>query len=155
MASFTQFIPIDPLVGLSVALLIFLITVFLTAKQYIGFSIAFLLLLFTPIAGLIVTNHSAIRDYFLASSVVRPSDRIDFDKFQSETEKTFIDLKAEFDRQNEKLHTLTTEVNALAESIETEKNRIDALSGKIERESSNDLFENKINSYEDPTSLSL
>ena len=59
----------DPMIALGVTLLIFLITMFLVAKQIIGFSMTFLLLIFALVTGILMNNHTSIDNYLTHENV--------------------------------------------------------------------------------------
>lgn len=86
---------------------IFFITLFLVAKQWIGFSLTLVLLLFTLASGLVISNQNIIQEYIKGS----PDEHIyDVDAkvshFQEQMLKAYDSLRADLEIQKHKLQAL-------------------------------------------------
>lgn len=64
MLSMIEFFQTDPGIGLLVAFVIFLITIFLVIKQIVRLRVAAILLIFAILTGMIITNQKSIHHYF-------------------------------------------------------------------------------------------
>lgn len=101
-------------VALAVAGFIFFITLFLTAKQWVSFSITLLLLVFTLITGLIIANLDLLRTSAHEMSTEQDK-QIDLriSNFEEQILKAYDNLKMEIEIQKHKLETMNEEVDAI------------------------------------------
>lgn len=101
-------------IALAVAAFIFFMTLFLVSKQWIGIGMAVILLLFSLISGMIVSNQALIHEYISGPSDghVRDVDT-KVDHFQEHVLKAYDSLKADLEIQKHKLQSLTEEVQTL------------------------------------------
>lgn len=103
--------------ALSVAAFIFFVTLFMVAKQWIGFGITVILLLFSLIAGLIIANQDIIRNGLSGAPTEQAKDfDLKMTHFNEQILKAHDNLKAELEIQKHKLQTLTEEVDELKKS---------------------------------------
>lgn len=103
---------------------IFLITLFLTSRKIIGFTLTLLLLIFALIAALAVANQDIIRGYFVhpaeqqAESTYKGSAETSQNKtsdINADLQKAFDDLKKEFLIEKERLQKIWEDYNARKE----------------------------------------
>ena len=98
---------------------IFVITLWLAAKRFIGLGVTFLFLLFALIAAQSISNQESIRQYFNNLLSSKPStaykaenttesEKVDIN---AKLQKAYDDLKAEFMLEKEKLQKLYDEVS--------------------------------------------
>lgn len=100
--------------ALAASAFIFFLTLFLVSKQWIGFSITLLLLLFALFTGVIIANQDIFRNALtgIPSSHISDSD-IKTANFQEQILKEYESLKAEMEIQKHKLQGLSDEVQEL------------------------------------------
>lgn len=97
-------------------LVIFLITLYLTSRKIIGFSLTLIFLIFALVAAISVSNQDLIRSYFVhpteqtRDGVYQDSSQSSQTKQSSDInadlQKAFDDLKAEFLIQKERFETI-------------------------------------------------
>lgn len=105
--------------ALAVSAFIFFITLVLVSKQWIGFSVTLLFLVFSLIAGIVISN----QDIFRNAITGNPSNHIkDLDfkmtNFNEQVLKSYDSLKAEMEVQKHKLQALSEEVQELKKQRE-------------------------------------
>jgi len=100
--------------GFGVATVIFLFTVFLASRQYIGFFITLLFLLFALLTGFLIVNHDVIREYMEVKVQERKldpdgslgtfkSDLLDkYDNMQNEFQVERDKFQKHYDEEHEK-----------------------------------------------------
>lgn len=112
----------EHLLALIVAFLIFLITIFLVVKQWIGFSIALLLLLFSLAAGLIINNQHSFKQYF--NSYALASSPAEDDHFRKQMVHAVEDLKLEMNTEKENLQRVMNQVQVIVDSFDEQKQKL-------------------------------
>lgn len=95
---------------------IFLITAFLVAKRVIGFTFTLLFLLFALAAALAIAHQDAISDYFKKTNTTEvaptsPGESKEGAQINTDLQKTFEDLKAEFLVYKAKLEKLIKDLS--------------------------------------------
>lgn len=129
-----MFLPIlafttDPMIAFGVALLIFLITMFLVAKQIIGFSMTFLLLIFALVTGILMNNHTSIDSYLSHENVVDTSIIENIKKEMNEQNQAIINRLNVIEKD---LSLEREERKQVANSIQEMKNQFDAFENHSE-----------------------
>lgn len=101
-------------VALATAGFIFFITLFLTAKQWINFSVTLLLLLFALISGLVIAHLDLFRSH-VHESTSEQDKHLDLkiSNFEERVLKAYDNLKMEIEIQNHKLDTMHEEIENL------------------------------------------
>lgn len=118
-----QFPQSEPILALLIAVLIFLVTIFLVVKQWIGFSITLLLLLFSLAAGLIISNQQMLRGY-ASDYHVKPLQDSNQDAFKKHIVQAVEDLKAEVDSEKEHLRHVVTQVQDIFNQMDVQKQKL-------------------------------
>ncbi len=118
-----QFLQSEPILALLIAVLIFLVTIFLVVKQWIGFSITLLLLLFSLAAGLLVSNQQMLRGYASDYHIKHLQDS-NQDAFKKQIFQAMEDLKAEVDSEKENLRHVMTQVQDIFDQMDTQKQKL-------------------------------
>ncbi len=123
MQTFADFLSSEHILALLIAFLIFLTTVFLVVKRWIGFSIALLLLLFSLAAGLIVNNQQMFHHYFSSYENLagHPEDAGTQNAFHKQIMQAVEDLKTEVHAEKENLNQVMTQVAEIVNSIDVQK----------------------------------
>lgn len=100
--------------ALTIGLVLFIITMIMTSLRWIGFSITFLLLLFTLATAVAVANLDVIRTC-IQSPALEHSANVDVKiaGFQEQILKSMDSLKAEVEIQKHKVQALTEEIENL------------------------------------------
>lgn len=136
-SSLVQFFSSNQVIALTSAASIFILTIFLVAKRWIGFSITFILLLFALIAGILINNPQFLNEYSATSNInlerqeafkKQILDAIDEMKLEVSTEKeNFLHLKdqmqdifKQLDAQKQKLENFIEETR---EHFQNEKHQ--------------------------------
>ena len=126
MQSAVDFFSSEHILALLIAVLIFLTTVFLVVKRWIGFSIALLLLLFSLAAGMIVNNQQMFHQYFSSYENLagRSENTGAQDAFQKQILKAVEDLKTEVHAEKENLNQVMTQMVEIVNSIDAQKQKL-------------------------------
>lgn len=127
MHTFSQLLQTDHVLALLIALLIFLMTLFLAVKRWIGFSITLLLLLFSLAAGVLINNQHAFQGYlghYSPSTLALPLAEGNSDAFQKHILKAVEDLQTEMQTEKENLLQLKQQVQDLFVSMDTQKQKL-------------------------------
>ncbi len=127
MQTFSQFLQTDHVIALLIAVLIFLMTIFLAVKRWIGFSITLLLLLFSLAAGVLINNQHAFQGYlghYSSSAPALPLAEANSDVFQKQMLKAVEDLQTEMQTEKENLRQLKQQVQDLFVSMDTQKQKL-------------------------------
>lgn len=121
-----DFFSSEHILALLIAVLIFLTTVFLVVKRWIGFSIALLLLLFSLAAGLIVNNQKMFHQYFSSyeNSARHSEDAGAQDAFRKQIMQAVEDLKTEVHAEKENLNQVMTQMAEIVNSIDVQKQKL-------------------------------
>jgi hypothetical protein len=126
--SFLQNILQSPhVVALLIAILIFLITIFLIVKRWIGFPVALLLLVFSLIAGLIINHQQSLQCYlnsYLPSSSSPQKGEESQDAFQKQMLQAVEDLKLEVSTEKENLRRVVDQVQEIFNSMDVQKQKL-------------------------------
>jgi hypothetical protein len=127
MFSFLDFFESAHFLALAVAIIIFLITVFLVVKRWIGFYTALLFLLLALIAGLIINYQSDLRRYVSssgASSSLTNSQAAEA-SFAKQMKQAMEDLKTEVETEKKNLLRVIDEVQEIFDSVDAQKQKLD------------------------------
>lgn len=126
MHTFSQFLQTDHVLALLIAILIFLTTLFLVVKRWIGFSITLLLLLFSLAAGIIINNQQVFQGYLDHYSSTRhlPEADANSDVFQKQILQAVTDLQIEMQTEKENLLQLKKQMQDIFDSMDTQKQKL-------------------------------
>lgn len=125
MNQILDFLQTDHVLALVIACLIFLTTIFLVVKQWIGFSIALLFLIFSLAAGVIINNQHAFQQYFNSySSASSKGDAGAQDAFRKQMLQAVEDLKQEMSVEKENLKRVMDQVHEIVDSIDVQKQKL-------------------------------
>jgi hypothetical protein len=123
MSPALNFLQSEHLLALLIAILIFLTTIFLVAKRWIGFSITLLLLLFSLAAGLLINYQQELLHYLrLSSSPIE--DGMTTEDFHKQMLKAVEDLKLEVSTEKENLRLIMTQVQEIINSMDMQKQKL-------------------------------
>ena len=115
----------DHMLALLIALLIFLTTIFLVVKQWIGFSITLLLLIFSLAAGLIINNQQMFHTYFNPQDLSNPAkEKNSQDVFRKQMMQAVEDLKIEVYAEKDNLRRVMNQVQEVVDSIDVQKQKL-------------------------------
>ncbi len=123
MSSVLNFFQSEHVLALLIAILIFLTTLFLVVKRWIGFSITLLLLLFSLVAGLLINHHQDFQHYlsFSSSPVKEEVTTADFHK---QMQQAMEGLKLEVATEKENLRRVMTQVQEIFNSMDMQKQKL-------------------------------
>jgi hypothetical protein len=110
--------------ALLIAILVFLTTILLVVKRWIGFSITLLLLIFSLAAGLIINNQQDFQHYLSSSSSSPSHDEKATDDFHKQMLQAMEDLKSEVAAEKENLRRLMDEVQDIFNSMDIQKQKL-------------------------------
>lgn len=121
-----QFFQSEHVLALIIACLIFLTTILLVVKKWIGFSGALLFLIFSLAAGLLINNQNAFQHYFNAYSSTPHSgtDEVSQDAFRKQMLQAVEDLKTEVSAEKENLQHVMHQVQEIVDSIDVQKQKL-------------------------------
>lgn len=123
MQSSLEFFKNDTVIALLISILVFLFTIFLVVKNWIGFPITLLLLIFAITAGLAITNHQIIKCYVRDYGQPVTSEGNDT-LFKKQVEQALQDVKMEVKSEKENLHSLMNQVNEMIEQMDKQKRKL-------------------------------
>lgn len=109
------------------ALLIFLLTLLLVVKRWIGFSITLLLLLFSLLVGLIINYHQDIQNHFnsySATQLAPVNSDSSQDVFQKQILQTVEDLKNEMQTEKENMRQVMSQMQEISNSLDAQKQKL-------------------------------
>ena len=124
MNQIIDFLQTDHVLALIIACLIFLATIFLVVKRWVGFSIAVLLLIFSLVAGLVINNQHAVQQYFNAYAASSKGEEGSQDAFRKQMLQAVEDLKLEMSAEKENLKRVMDQVHEIVDSIDVQKNKL-------------------------------
>lgn len=122
MHSLLHFLQTEPVFAFLIASLIFFITLFLVVKQWIGFSITFLLLVFALAAGIIINNQKAFQGY--ADDYHTRQQESQQDAFKKQILQAVENLKVEVESEKENLRQVMTQVQTIFEQVDVQKQKL-------------------------------
>lgn len=126
MSALIEFFKSEQFVAFFVATMIFAVTIFLVAKQWIGFSIALLFLLFALIAGFVINHHEEIKHNFFRMPIAKENS-INHDQveFRTQMKLAVDDLQKELSVERENIQQMMSQVQEIFEILEAEKNKLE------------------------------
>ena len=126
MSSAIQIFQSPHVLALFIAVLIFLVTIFLIVKRWIGFPVTFLLLLFSLTAGLIINYQQTFQCYLSSSCPsFNPITRDDSqDAFHKQMLQAVEDLKLEVKTEKEKLQSAMDQIQEIFSSMDAQKQKL-------------------------------
>lgn len=127
MSPVLNFFQSTHVIALLIAIFIFIITIFLVVKRWIGFSVTLLLLLFSLAAGLVISHQQDFQDYLntplSTSSSLAPSEDSQ-DAFHKQMLQAVEDLKVEVNTEKENLRGVMNQVHEIFESMDVQKQKL-------------------------------
>jgi len=124
MDQIRDFLLSEHVLAFLIAFLIFLITVFLAAKQWIGFSLALLFLIFSLAAGLIINNQHSLQQYLTAYAETSAPGNESQDAFRKQILQAVEDLKLEMNTEKQNLQRVMNQVQEIVDSIDVQKQKL-------------------------------
>jgi flagellar motility protein MotE (MotC chaperone) len=149
MDSFMNFLYAHQLVGPLVGIVIFILTIFLAAKKWIGASLTFLLLLFALFSAFLINNQKTIESYLKPTSTEKAAATIS--SFEEQVHQALKDIKSEIQSEKKNLTQVVVQVQDLFKAIETEKEKLDHFIQETKEHFKKDRAEKQVSNYEDPT----
>lgn len=114
----------EHILALFIAILIFLTTILLVVKRWIGFSITLLLLIFSLAAGLIINNQQDFQHYLTSSSSSSIHNEKTTEDFHKQILQAMEDLKIEVAAEKDNLRRLVDEVQDVFQSMDIQKQKL-------------------------------
>lgn len=124
MSSLISFFQSEHLLALVIAILIFLTTILLVVKRWIGFSITLLLLIFTLAAGLAINYHHQFQNYLNPSSTPIIDENSSPDDFHKQMLQAMENLKTEMTHEKENLRRVIGQVQEIFDSMDIQKQKL-------------------------------
>ncbi|MDP1879569.1 MAG: hypothetical protein Q8K60_01355 [Parachlamydiaceae bacterium] len=126
MSALIEFFKSEQFIAFFAATMIFIITIFLVAKQWIGFSMALLFLLFALITGFVINHHEAIKHYFIRPPVSQENS-INYDQteFRTQVKLAVDDLQKELSVEKENIQQVMNQVQEIFGILDAEKNKLE------------------------------
>lgn len=121
-SSLVQFFSSNQVIALLSAASILIVTIFLVAKKWIGFSITFILLLFALIAGILINNPQFFSDYANQNTGDILANQ---ESFKKQMLQAFDDVKHEVNAEKENLQHLKNQVNDIINQLDTQKQKLE------------------------------
>jgi hypothetical protein len=123
MSTALNYVQSEHVLALLIALIIFLITIFLVARRWIGFPVTLLFLLFALAAGLIINNQKDVQHYLgsparLSSSLETPEG------FHNQMLQAMEDFKLEVSTEKDNLKRVITQVQEIFDSMDVQKQKL-------------------------------
>lgn len=124
MSHALHFLQSEHVLALLIAVLIFLTTILLVVKRWIGFSITLLLLLFSLAAGLIINHQQDLQHYLTFSSSSPEKEGNSSEDFHKHLLQAVEDLKLEVSTEKENLSRVMSQVQEIFESMDMQKQKL-------------------------------
>jgi hypothetical protein len=124
MHSALDFFQSEHVTALIAALIIFLFTIFLVVKHWIGFWIAFLLLLFSLGAGVIINNPHIFQCDFTSHEPNPLKEDEPQKTFQNQMLQAMEDLRLEVHSEKENLRLLMQQLQEIFDSLDAQKQKL-------------------------------
>lgn len=123
MPPILNFLQSEHVLALLIALLIFLTTILLVVKRWIGFSVTLLLLFFSLAAGLVINHQHDLRHHFAPSSHLNEEGNSSED-FHQHMLQAMENLKIEMATEKENLKRVITQVQEIFDSVDMQKQKL-------------------------------
>jgi|GEM_PF-4169232 len=117
-----QFFSSNQVIALISTVSIFLITIVLVAKRWIGFSVAFILLLFSLIVGILINNPQFLTDYNKLDSSLNLEQQNQFKKLILQA---LDDVKLEVKTEQSNLNQLKDQVQDILHEVDIQKQKLE------------------------------
>lgn len=129
MQPIIEFFQSDSVLALAVAATIFLITVILVAKRFIGFMITLLLLAFSIAAGYAVLNHDLVEQYLQKKWEEPPPPEKKTEPDQAKSLKDQIlravdEIKRQLTQEKQSISSMNEELEQLFEELKEQKEKL-------------------------------
>jgi hypothetical protein len=123
MGTMPSLFGMDHVLGFTVALVIFLLTLFLAARRWIGFWTTLVLLVFSLVAGMLADRTHSFRSYFEGAAKVEDVSLARED-FQSQVLHAVENLKLEVSNEKQNLNKVMGQVQVIFDSLEEQKKKL-------------------------------
>lgn len=131
MPEFLDWLQTDSVLAFLLALAIFLFTILLIVKEWVNFSMAFLLLLFSLTVGLAITHQRSIRCYLEGCYERRPvSDQQVV--FADQIKLAIEDLKKELENEKENIQHIVYQVQEVFDQVDYQRQKLQAFIEKTQ-----------------------
>ncbi|MBA2369985.1 MAG: hypothetical protein H0V82_13355 [Candidatus Protochlamydia sp.] len=118
-----KFLESEPVIALLVAAIIFFITLFLVVKQWIGFSLTLLLLVFALVSGFIVNNQHVLDCYNKENHELVFHGKED-DAFKIQIFQAIEDLKVEVNSEKENIQHMMAQIQEVLNEVDSQKQNL-------------------------------
>lgn len=149
MSPILNFLQSEHILAFLVAVLIFLTTILLVVKRWIGFSIALLLLLFSLAAGLVINYQQEIQHYFNPAPYSSIHSQEDFHKYMLQGMEN---LKTELTTEKDNLRRVMNQVQEIFESMDVQKQKLQNFIEEVKEQFKTDYPVNPTSSLPSETS---
>ncbi len=133
MQHLIEFFQSDSVLALAVSATIFLITVILVAKRFIGFMITLLLLAFSIAAGYAILNHNMVHEYLQerwdqpTTFREKTEERISPETLKEQMMQAFKEIKKQLKQEKESLNTVMEDLQDLFQDVGEQRERLQSL----------------------------
>lgn len=121
-SSLVQFFSSNQVMALLASTGIFILTLFFVAKRWIGFSIAFILLLFALIAGVLINNPQFFSEFSQKSVHANEEQQ---NNFKKQVLEAIDNVKYEVNVEKENFQHLKNQMQDLLNQLDTQKQKLD------------------------------
>lgn len=121
-SSLMQFFSSNHVIALSTAAVILVITIFLVARRWIGFSTALILLLFSLAAGIIINNPQIFENY---TQIDLSKEMEQQEIFKKQIFQAIDGLKGEVQTEKDNLLQLKDQVQNILVQLENQKQKVE------------------------------
>ena len=139
----------EHVLALVVAVLIFLTTILLVVKRWIGFSITLLLLVFALAAGLLINNQQDFQHYLIPSSNSANRGSASSEDFHKQMLQAVEDLKTEVAAEKENLRRVMDQVQDIFNSMDVQKHKLQNFIGEVRQHFKSEQSSDPVNSISD------
>ncbi|MCB1113165.1 MAG: hypothetical protein KDK62_00220 [Chlamydiia bacterium] len=107
MDEFVDFLLSNNGAAFAIALLIFIVTVWLVIKRFIGFVVTIILLVFALVSGFFVANADLVREIIKGlAGRSTPKEQQTLDQLKNQFYKSFEEIKNEFSQQKQEFDAI-------------------------------------------------
>lgn len=119
----SPYLQTDQALALLITTIIFLFTILLVVKRWIGFGITFLLLLFCLGAGLAISSRRTIQCYLENCHSVSKTDDSHL-MFMDEMQQAITHMRGEVETEKETLHRLVNQVQDIFDQVDFQRQKL-------------------------------
>lgn len=127
MFNLSEFLKADYLLALLTSLFIFSITLYLTIKRWIGFSLSLFMLLLALGVGVGIRNYHIIETYLIAYQEEHHSEYENVNKgFKSQIAQAVADITVELKAEKENITVLVNQVEEMLDEVDKQKQKLES-----------------------------